>query len=390
MEGGVTSSLTTYYPTTTAAYYAPRFDYNPSTLQPLGLLIEEARTNLQINSEDFTSVDWSKGSNTTITANSVISPAGTLTADTFGYTAITSGTLQVADNQAKAASAITYTGSVYVKATSGLYFHFYVDANGTTNSGRVIINTSNWSVFSSTNFGTFTGTSGTVTPVGNSWYRITCTTTSGTETNIRFNLYWSTGNNTVTFTPAGTEAVYIWGAQLEAGAFATSYIPTTTTSLTRSADVCSMTGTNFSSWYNAAEGTVVWEAQTAQGANAYPWSLFGSSTQNRIYSTYSTNARIESGVRVSGSFLASAVTPNNSAPTNTFGKGAAGYKVNDFGFSWNGAAAITDTSLTLPTVQQLDIGNNGALSGNYLNGTIRRIAYYPTRLPDATLQALTA
>jgi hypothetical protein len=150
-----------------------------------------------------------------------------------------------------------------------------------------------------------------------------------------------------------------------------------------------MTGTNFSSWYNASEGTVVWEAQTAQGANAYPWSLFGSSTQNRIYSNYATNARIESGVRVSGTFVANTPTPNNSAPTNTFGKGATAYKVDDFGFSWNGAAALTDTTLTLPTVQQLDIGNNGALSGNYLNGTIRRIAYYNTRLTNAQLQALT-
>jgi hypothetical protein len=173
-------------------------------------------------------------------------------------------------------------------------------------------------------------------------------------------------------------------------AFVSSYIPTTTTALTRNADVASMTGTNFSSWYNASEGTVVWDTQTAQGANAYSWSLFGSDTFNRIFANYNTLARITSGVRVGGTFLADPTTSNNSAPTNTFGKGATAYKADDFGFSWNGNAALTDTSLTLPTVQKLDIGSNGAVAGNFLNGTIRRLAFYPQRLPNAQLVALTA
>jgi hypothetical protein len=351
------------------------------------LLIEEQRTNLQINSEDFTSADWSKGSNTTITADSVISPAGTLTADTFGYTAITSGTLQVSDNQTKAASAITYTGSVYVKATSGLYFHFYVDANGTTNSGRVIIDTSNWSVFSSTNFGTFTGTSGTVTPVGNNWYRITCTTTSGTETNIRFNFYWSTLNNTVTFTPAGTEAVYIWGAQLEAGAFPTSYIATTTASVTRNADVASMTGTNFSAWYNSSQGTLFSNSLPPDAAAFFAFQIISDGTnanelQQRTVSggtnpTFVVNT-LSSTVASIGVVLAKGVE----------NKIASAYKVDDFQSAVNGTLGTADNSGAVPTVTQLDLGRR-ANGTTYLNGYIRTIRYYPVRNSDAQLQALT-
>jgi len=173
-------------------------------------------------------------------------------------------------------------------------------------------------------------------------------------------------------------------------AFATSYIKTEGSTVTRNADAASMTGTNFTSWFRADEGTVYFESQTAQGSNAYPWSLFGSSTQNRTFASYNTNSRIDSGVRVSNVFEALVSTPNSTSPLNTFGKGATAYKVNDFGFSWNGAAALTDTSLTLPIVQQFDIGNNGGLAGNFLNGTIKKLAFYPTRCTNAQLQALTS
>jgi hypothetical protein len=172
-------------------------------------------------------------------------------------------------------------------------------------------------------------------------------------------------------------------------AFASSYIKTEGSAVTRSAEVAGMTGENFSSWYNAAEGTVYFESQTAQGSSAYSYSLFGISTFNRIFANYASVSRMNSGVRINSVFEADVTTASNTAPINTFGKGATGYKVNDFGFSWNGAAALTDTSTTLPIVQKLDIGNNGGFAGNFLNGTIRKVAFYPSRLSNAQLQALT-
>jgi len=377
----------------TAAINAPRFDYNPTTLAPLGLLIEEQRTNLQINSEDFTNADWTKGSNTTITANTIVSPAGTLTADTFGYTSITSGVLQVADNQTKAASSITYTSSVYVKASSNLFLHFYVDANSTSNSGRVIVNTSTWTVLSSTNFGTFTSTSGTVNAVGNGWYRITCTTTSGTETNIRFNLYWSTVSNTITFTPVGTENVYIWGAQLEAGAFATSYIPTVASQVTRSADVAVMTGTNFSSWYNASEGTLYSEfavlGDTPAAVNG-AFSLDDGTNSNRLHlRRLVANNNASFFVSRLGATQASITTASNSFPVKEFKKAAAAYKLDDFAIVLGGVLGGTDSSGTPPVVTQAVIGNSGGGTAS-VNGHIRQIVYYPRRLANAELQGITA
>jgi hypothetical protein len=68
---------------------------------------------------------------------------------------------------------------------------------------------------------------------------------------------------------------------------------------------------------------------------------------------------------------------------------ASAYKVDDFQSAVNGALGTADNSGAVPTVTQLDLGRR-ANNTTYLNGHIRRIAYYPTRLPDATLQALTA
>jgi hypothetical protein len=330
---------------TTADSGVARFDYSPSTLQPLGLLIEEQRTNLLLHNRDLTNVAWT-ASNVTAAKNQtgidgVASSASLITASADN------GTILQAVTSASAARATT----AYVKRITGTGVIEMTQNGGTT-----------WAAVT----------------VTSAWTRVSIASATVTNPSVGFRI------------ATNGDAIAVDCVQLENGAFATSVIPTTTTALTRNADVASMTGTNFSSWYNASEGTVVWESQTAQGANAYPWSLFGSSTSNRIYANYLTNQRIQSGIRTNGTFEAAQDTPTNSAPINTFGKGATAYKVNDFGFSWNGAAALTDTTLTLPTVQQLDIGNNGTLSGNYINGYIRRIAYYPTRLPDTTLQALTA
>ena len=352
LDSGITftrATTATYFNSsgvlTTADSGVARFDYSPSTLQPLGLLIEEQRTNLLLHNRDLTNVAWT-ASNVTAAKNQtgidgVASSASLITASADN------GTILQAVTSASAARATT----AYVKRITGTGVIEMTQNGGTT-----------WAAVT----------------VTSAWTRVSIASATVTNPSVGFRI------------ATNGDAIAVDCVQLENGAFATSVIPTTTTALTRNADVASMTGTNFSSWYNASEGTVVWESQTAQGANAYPWSLFGSSTSNRIYANYLTNQRIQSGIRTNGTFEAAQDTPTNSAPINTFGKGATAYKVNDFGFSWNGAAALTDTTLTLPTVQQLDIGNNGTLSGNYINGYIRRIAYYPTRLPDTTLQALTA
>jgi hypothetical protein len=373
-----------YTPTTTAVVYGPRFDYDPSTLVAQGLLIEEQRTNSLTYSEQFDNAAWSKTASS-ITANAIASPDGTLTGDKLVEDTATSSHGVSAATAPITTISTSYSISIFAKQAERNFLQMFFTGGHVTGNPRA-----NYDLNTGTLGSVDSGITATITAVGNGWYRCVATVVAAT-TALRpfFNTVTSSSAaRNESYTGDGTSGLFIWGAQLEAGAFATSYIPTTTAATTRSADIASI-GT-LSPWYNATEGTVYFESKTAQGSNAYPWSLFGTSTANRIFANYLTLDRMQSGIRVASVFEASVSTPNNSAPLNTFGKGATAYKVNDFGFSWNGAAALTDTSTSLPVVQQLDIGNNGALATNFLNGHLRRITYTPRRLTNAELQSLTS
>lgn len=229
-----------YVPTTTVINSAPRFDHNSFTGESLGLLVEEPRTNLSLYSEDFSNVYWTK-LDCTITANESTAPDGTLTADLWTNTA-SPGSIN--NSIAKDTTARTYTASLWVKGTL-TQLTVSIDDGTTGNRGRVQFNLSTNTVGSIFNEGSFGGTSGTLTRFSNSWVRVTVTTTTGTGTTIRFRPFFS-----------GVGSILrIWGAQVEEGAFATSYIPTgasgvitpgyASPTVTRAADVTSITGANF-------------------------------------------------------------------------------------------------------------------------------------------------
>jgi hypothetical protein len=354
------------------AYFGPRFDYDPVTLAPKGLLIEEQRTNLLFPSESF-----SVNTGVTVTNNAVSAPSGFTTATSVVEDTATG--LHAIQSTAATLSAVATTISVYAKPAGRNWIAIRCQA-----VTRAFFNISSGAV------GVVDASStASITNAGNGWYRcsVTFTPTAGAA-NVFVRM--ATADNVDSYTGDGTSGISMWGMQAEAGAFATSYIPTTTAAATRAADVAVMTGANFSNWYNAVEGTVYFESQTAQGSSAYPYSLFGVDTFNRIFANYNTLNRMNSGIRIAGTFDASVNTPSDSAPINTFGKGATAYKVDDFGFSWNGAAALTDTSTALPTILALYIGSNGGLATNFLNGHIRRIAAFPRRLANAELTALTS
>jgi hypothetical protein len=153
-----------------------------------------------------------------------------------------------------------------------------------------------------------------------------------------------------------------------------------------------MTGTNFSSWYNAVEGTLYVEGfvYTAPVNTVFPclFSIDDNTSSNRIQLyRANNNGSPNAGLAVvNGGSIQALITAGNTQFQN--GKIAGAYKVNNFAASLNGAAAVTDTTGTIPTVTQMQIGTGPALAN--VNGTIRRIAYYPVRLANTTLQALTA
>lgn len=201
---------------------------------------------------------------------------------------------------------------------------------------------------------------------------------------------------TLTFTPsAGTLTLTVTGtvqyAQLEAGAFATSYIPTTTTALTRNADVASMTGTNFSSWYNQPQGTFFTQYQLEGWATTQSRCGLGVSdgtTASRM--RHLVTSLTQSGFIGDGSGTTATLLQTVPNVTQNINKSAAGYRLNSVAACANAGNVGTNSLFTPPTVDRAYIGSietNGASA--FLNGWIQKINYYPQRLSNAEIQAIT-
>lgn len=366
----------------TAASGEPRFTFDPVTEESLGLLIEESRTNLFTYSDQFDNAAWGK-TNLNVTANAIVAPDGALTSDLLIATS-TSGVHSI--NETQTVTAASHTQSVYAKAggyswltisMDGSNFVYYDLANGVLG-----------------NVGT--NHTATITAVGNGWYRCTATQTfiAGTKT-VYFNV--ASANGTFSFAGDGTSGLYIWGAQLEAGAFATSYIPTVAAQVTRAADSAVMTGTNFSSWFNYNESTFYAEAATiAAPANLYHYicsiSLGTTAAAGDFLRMSYGTSKADMAIGNTGTY-----TTINTAtiPAYTLGvaqKHAVALANNDAAASINGISAITTTARTLlANVDTFSIGlQAGVASNRAVNGTIKKLAYYPVRLSNAQLQALTA
>ena len=355
---------------TSTAYYGPRFDYDPVTLAPKGLLIEEQRTNLLTYSEDFSNAIWVK-TNSSITADVIVTPNNTLTGDKLVEDA-TTNLHQVYQNFVGAVA--PYTFSVYAKAGERTVVTLLHGSGNSADYDLVA--------------GTATGTGASIVPVGNGWYRCIITQTLPDTLNRSYAVRLNNGSG-VTYAGNGTSGAFIWGAQLEAGSFATSYIPTVAAQVTRSADNASMTGTNFSSWYNATEGTLLADVNVVtNGApnNLGVLAMVGATNNDRILIYQNGSASAYSGQMV----VAGVPQLQNDYLNEVSGvnKFSFAYKLNDSNIACNGSALSTDTTCTVPTCQSLVIGSGPFLTP--LNGYVRRIVYYNTRLTNAQLQALTS
>lgn len=366
----------------TASNDVPRFDYDPVTLAARGLLIEEQRTNLLTWSENFGDAAWGK-TNVSVTTNTAVAPDGTSTADKLIESAV-SGVHRLFVNVALANNT-TYTAYVYAKAAERRYLGF---KSGIAGQPEPVFDLQTGTVASGVGF---------IESVGNGWYRCGHTVTSGTST--PYLAYWTILTGTTfageTYTGDGTSGILLWGAQLEAGAFPTSYIPTTTTALTRSMDVASMTGTNFSSWFNASEGTILSEAlisgYTVPAAN-FPLitSLNDGTANNFVEVGYLTSSLSSLVVRTENVEQVGMYPSVGAVQTR---KIVGVYRINDFAVSANGGVTQTDVSGTVPTVDRLRFGERIATSGtsiNCLNGHIRRIVYWPVRISNTQLRRITA
>ena len=382
------SAVTAYTPTTTQAItnYIPvmqtaasgvaRFDCNPSTGESLGLLIEESRTNLLVNSATFVAV-----TNIAVTTSANVSPDGTLNAS-YAIPNATSG-YHNTSTSSTVVTATAYTMSVFAKA--GAYTRLGV-REGVGSGTAALFDLTAGTVISGT---------GTITPVGNSWYRcVVPFTSSGTSAALTCFPYPSSTTNPLTiFSGDGFSGVYLWGQQLEAGAFATSYIPTVASQVTRAADAASMTGTNFSSWYNVGQGSFYGEANLYGGVNGLynyiAYATDGTTTNNIKLGFYNNGTSNYGGLGISVTSVAQTIFVTAGLSANTFAKLAGSYAPNNFAISKDGATAVTSSSGGIPAVSSLYIGQRVG-NAEYIDGHIKRITYYPKALTSTELQGLTS
>jgi len=368
---------------TSAAVDEARFDFNPSTLAAQGLLIEESRTNSIRNNTMVGAVAGTPGTDPT----NWVTSYGALTQQIVGigtengiayidyrYSGTLTGSIVIrpdSESQIVASSGQAWTGSAYVKLVGGSLTNVTCSLNmrqGTA-AGALVLNT----------FQSFTPTSAALNTQRAS---IVVASTQATTERILVRL-------TLDATGAIDITLRIGLPQLEQGAFATSVIPTTTTALTRSADVASVN--TLSPWFNAVEGTLFAEITASANANTVYAALNnGTITQNSTYFDNDTGS-IRAVTFSSGSAVA-ALGLGAIGTAGTVNKLASAYKVNDFAAVRNGGTVQTDALGAVPvSVSQLDLGRNpSGLAVTYISGYLRRITYYPRRLANADLQAITA
>jgi len=325
----------------------PRFNHDPVTGESLGLLVEEQRTNLIFSSALPPRQNGLRM--TYATGPSIVRPDGTtgvvnqLTTDTFGSDSYTRFTNNVMGGTANT----LYAGSMWIRTSTGT-----ADINIKVNQA------------------TLSYSNGTFYNVTTNWQRIT-DTGSSPDTNLFIDL--TTGSAL----PAGT-IFYIWGAQIEAGAFPTSYIPTTTAAVTRSADVASISGANLTSWYNYSEGTFYGEVNfnsTLKNLFSTIIGVNGNGNNGIMSAAYGTSAypnKVTAGLVNFNSLNWFPVGKNERLFTKL-------YRLGSFG----GSPAIYDG----PYPYIFHLGYN---PGNpvYLNGNIKRLTFWPKRFPDAQLKSL--
>jgi hypothetical protein len=353
----------------TAASGAARFDHNPTTGESLGLLVEEARTNIIVSSSVFNTGSWVQDG-VVLTTNAGVAPDGTTTA-----TSVSQGTGSNRSFHFDNTGAGSKTLTVFAKSNAGSSITLSGNlAYGSNFVGSAVLSTANGTV------STALGCSSVALP--NGWYRFI----------IPINVTNGSGNTNYLSINGPASSVFLWGVQIEAGAFPTSYIPTTTATVTRAADVASMTGTNFSSWYNQSQGTLFCSFPTAkQDASASTLSIVALNNNSvtehvgisRSFDPLQLNVSIVTGYATQSSFTFYPIPYG-------IKKVALGFAANNSTCVVNGTTSAVDTSISMPSPNQLLLGTNTGYTNYALNGTIARLAYYPVRLPDAQLQALTA
>ena len=342
------------------------------------LLLEPQRTNLALRSEEFDSASWAKV-NSSVTANTTISPDGTLNADSIIN--------NVGNNQF---ARIRQIPSVIIGQT---YVYSCFFKRGSTNYGIIaLFDGANFSAFFDLNNGTIENvSSGITTTIENfqdEWYKCSIIRTVATSS-VQFLLSMST--NSSLNTSNLNDFVYIWGAQVEEGSYATSYIPTTTTSVTKTQDSAAKTG--ISSLIGQTEGTLyaeVYFPALTFGQSAYV-SLTSGSFLNAVLIGKEPGSPDKYGFYIIASGTTIFVNTSNNLQNN-FVKMAIAYKSGDWAAYLNGTLVASGTSTFTfnSPLSVLGLGpNDAATSITSEPSNVREVMTFPTRKSNAELATLT-
>jgi len=305
-------------------------------------------------------------------------PNSGLTFSIAGSGAYTIGSGSYVRSSALTLTAASYTFSAFVKKGEYDHVQFRSGTNIDTTSGAtaVLVNLNNGTIVGST------GTASSIEDFGNGWYRVSHTFTATASTWYLNFWFW----NTTSVTSNGTDGIYIWGAQLEAGSYATSYIPTTSASVTRVADAASKTG--ISSLIGQTEGTLYVEIERKQyDAQAFWVNISDNSYNNWIFVGWDGfNSR--NYIRVGNTVYADGGIGN--MPVGRY-KIAISYKSGDSAAYVNGVQAWADSDTwTLSGLNTLNIGGAQPVAGGMLSsGSLNQAVLFKTRLTNAELASLT-
>ncbi len=357
----------------TAGEDEARFDHDPETLESLGLLIEESRTNLITYSQDFTNVVWQSASNraTCDATTGIDDPSGGTTASRWSSGTSPSQELiyRQTGTTVGALTGLTCTKSIWVRRVSndGVISFFLGDNSG------VSIN----SQLNSVPVGTWIRCSVTRTIVGNNG-----------DTRNYIAVYPGTDGQPTT--------IDIWGDQFEVGSFPTSYIPTSGAAVTRSADVANILGESFSNTFNTLEGTFIAECDRGNdgtegagiGAMRRPANSYFDMIQ---FGEFYDNSGMVGRVYVGGTSQAQ-IGATHTTGQGVYNRYSFAYKTDSFAGAINGVLQNEDISGSLPTGLDRFVfgGYADDRTINSLDGHIKSFSYYPKRLTNAQLQLLTS
>jgi len=353
----------------------PRLDYTNGSCP--SILVEPQRTNLALRSEEFDNAYWVKSA-ASIAANIITSPNDTITADKL-IEDTSASAHRFISTSFSTLNGVSYTLSIFLKKAGRDYAYIRLNNSG----GDIIaanINLLNGTVSQSI-FGNIT-----IVPYNNDWYRVIATGTSISTSNGTFEVRTSNSATYANYTGNGTDGIYVWGAQLEAGSNATSYIPTTTVSVTRNADFISKTG--ISSLIGQTEGTVLCDiklTKLSEGKNLF--TIDNGTTNEYIALTRVSSNIFRLSIKKTGTSAVNII--NSSVINDSRCRIAISYKNGDYAMYVNGILRGTSTNSTdYPTTALTQFVLSNASYGA-LNDSYNLISLWKTRLDNDTLANLT-